>query len=140
MALSFLGGLLNGPIQETEYRRVFALLMQQRADAIIVNDTPENYTNERVIIELAAAARLPTVYPNRSFVELGGLMPYGADTVALLRHAADQIDQILKGAKPGDIPFYQATTFEMAINLKIARGLDLTIPPSLLARADEVIE
>src|SRR5438874_234767 len=104
MALSFLGGLLNGPIQETEYRRVFALLMQQRADAIIVNDTPENYTNERVIIELAAAARLPTVYPNRSFVELGGLMPYGADTVALLRHAADQIDQILKGAKPGDIP------------------------------------
>ena len=138
--IELLGALLNGPINEPEYRRVFAVMAQQRVDAVIVNDTPENYTYQRLITNLATNARLPAAYPNRSFVELGGLMAYGPDGIDLFRHAADQIDQILRGAKPGEIPFYQATNFELTINLKTAKSLGLTIPQSLLLRADEVIQ
>ena len=98
------------------------------------------YREINVINELAQQARLPTVYPDRSFVELGGLMSYGPDAVDLFRRAADRIDQILKGARPGEIPFYQPTKFELVINLKTAKTLGLTLPLSLLARADEVIE
>jgi putative ABC transport system substrate-binding protein len=140
IGIELIGAFLKGRIQEAEYRRVFAMMAQERPDALIVNDTPENYAYQGLITELANNVRLPTVYPNRSFVEIGGLMSYGPDTVHLFRHAAGQIDQILKGAKPGEIPFYQPTKFELAINLKTSRALGLTVPPTLLARADEVIE
>ena len=80
------------------------------------------------------------MYPERIFVETGGLMSYGADYRELYRHAAGQIDQIFKGAKPGEIPFFRSIKFELVINLKTAKALGLDIPPTLLARADEVIE
>jgi putative tryptophan/tyrosine transport system substrate-binding protein len=140
VGMELLGALLEPPIQEAEYRRVFAKMAQERADAVMVNDSPENYTYQGLIIELAKNAQLPTVYPDRRFVELGGLMAYGTDTVDLFRRAAGRIDQILKGAKPGEIPFYQATKFELVINLKTAKALGLTVPLSLLTRADELIE
>jgi putative ABC transport system substrate-binding protein len=140
IGIELVGALMGDPIEEAEYRRVFAVMVQGGADALIVNDPPENYTYQRLITELARNARLPTVYPNRSFVQLGGLMSYGTDPVDLFRRAVDQIDQIFKGAKPGEIPFYQATKFELAINLKTAKALGLTVPMSLLTRADELIE
>lgn len=93
-----------------------------------------------IIVELAGKARLPTMFPWREPVELGGLMVYATDFPDLSRHAAHQIDQSLKGTSPGEIPTCQATKFEFVTNLKTAKALGLTVPPGLLARVDKVIE
>jgi ABC-type uncharacterized transport system substrate-binding protein len=94
---------------------------------------------ERIVL-LAGKHRLPAVYPFRYFVASGGLMSYGTDTLDLYRQAATYVDRILKGAKAGDLPVQQPTKFELVLNLKAARALGLTVPPTLLSRADEVIE
>jgi putative ABC transport system substrate-binding protein len=138
--VDLLGALLDSPIGELEYRRVFAGIVHDRANALIVNDTPENYANQRLITDLATSTRLPAIYPNRSFAVAGGLMTYGPDAVDLFRRAAAQVDQILKGVKPGEIPFYQATRFELIINLRSTKALGITFPVTLLSSADEVIE
>jgi putative ABC transport system substrate-binding protein len=140
IAVELVPALLEGSIDESEYRRVFAVMAQARVDAVMVNDSAENYTNQRSIAKLAESARLPAIYPDRSFVTLGGLMAYGIEVEELYRHIAHQIDQILKGAKPAEIPFYQATQFKLTINLNTARALGLAIPQSLVLRADEVIQ
>jgi len=93
-----------------------------------------------LIVQLAAQYRLPAIYPLRAFVTAGGLMRYGIDYDDHYRQAASYVDRILKGAKPGDLPIQQPTKFSLIINLKAAKGLNLTVPPNLLARADEVIE
>jgi putative ABC transport system substrate-binding protein len=98
-------------------------------------------TNNRdLIIALAARHRLPAVYPMRSFPASGGLFSYGMDAADVFRRAASYVDRILKGAKPGDIPVQTPSKYELVINLKTAKALGLTVPPLLLARADEVIE
>jgi putative ABC transport system substrate-binding protein len=98
------------------------------------------FRERRRLVDLAAKNRLPTVFPYREFVDDGGLMAYGPDLADLSRRGATYVDKILKGAKPGDLPVEQPTKFELVINLKTAKALGLTIPPSLLARADQVIE
>jgi putative ABC transport system substrate-binding protein len=93
-----------------------------------------------LIVELAEKSRLPGMYPWPDYVEAGGLMAFGPDLVELWRRIADDVHQILNGAKPGDIPIYQPTKFDFVINLKATKALDLTLPPALLGLADEVIE
>jgi putative tryptophan/tyrosine transport system substrate-binding protein len=137
---TWVGPALAHPINEAEYRRVFGALIQDRADAIWVAEEVENITNRKLIAELAEESRLPAIYPLKVFVEAGGLMSYGSDQSAHGISAADIADQILKGAKPGEIPIFQPTRFELAINFKSAKALGLTVPPELLATADEVIE
>jgi putative ABC transport system substrate-binding protein len=105
-----------------------------------VNDENENVNYKSLIVELAATSRLPAIYPLRQFVEAGGLMAYGIDASDIGHRVADMADQILKGAKPADIPMFQPTKFELSINLKTAKTLGIELPPLLVARADNVIE
>jgi putative ABC transport system substrate-binding protein len=118
----------------------FAGMRRERAEALITLADPV-FTASRVrIVNLAAATRLPAIYYWKDFVDAGGLMSYGPSLQGLYRRAATYVDKILKGAKPGDLPIEQPTKFELVINLKTAKALGLTIPPSLLQRANEVIE
>ena len=111
-----------------------------RADALVVSPEPLMFTNRLRINILAAAARLPTMYGLREYVEAGGLMSYGPNLADQFRRAGDYVDKILRGTKPGDIPIEQPTKFDLVVNLTTAKALGLTVPPTLLTRADEVIE
>ena len=120
--------------------RAFDTAIKQRADAVqVVNDTLTQ-TNVRRIVDLSAKHRLPSIFTSREFVDAGGLMAYGPNFTDLYRRAATYVDKILKGAKPGDLPVEQPTKFELVINLKTAKALGLTIPQSVLQRADQLIE
>jgi len=114
--------------------------LKGRAEALFVHPDPLVNTNRIRINTLALAARLPTMHGVREYVEAGGLMSYGPNVVEQYRRAADYVDKILRGAKPGDIPVEQPTKFDLVINLTTAKALGLTIPESFLSRADEVIE
>ncbi len=120
--------------------RAFDTAVKQRADAVHVGLDFLAQSNLGRIVDLAAKHRLPTIYSTRDFVDAGGLMAYGVSRLEMYRHAATYVDKIFKGAKPGDLPVEQPTKFELLINLKTAKALGLTIPPSLLQRADQVIE
>ena len=111
-----------------------------RAQALYVVGDALMSTNRIRINTLALAARLPSMYPNRASVEAGGLVSYGANFPDLYRRAGDYVDKILRGAKPGDLPVEQPTKFELVINLTTAKALGLEPPPTLVARADRVIE
>ena len=139
-SVSVVGPPLERPVDEKEYQRVFAALAQADSDSLYVADEPENVTYRRLIVDMAAKGRLPTIYPWRQCVEAGGLMSYGIDLSDLGHRIADLVDQILKGAKPGEIPIFQPTQFELSINLKTAKTLGIELPPLLVARADKVIE
>jgi putative ABC transport system substrate-binding protein len=119
---------------------VFERLAAARVDALIVPPSIFFIDQRRTIVALAARARLPAIYFDRRFVEAGGFLFYGASLAAMYRHAAGHVDRILRGAKPGELPFEQPTTFELVINLKAAKALGLAVPEALLLRADEVIE
>jgi putative ABC transport system substrate-binding protein len=121
-----------------DFDPAFAAMIRQRADALIVLADVMLNDNRSRLVELAAANRLPTVYGQDAGG--GGLLSYSANTRDLFRRSAGYVDRILKGARPGDLPVEQANTFELVINLKAARALGLTVPPSLLHRADHVIE
>ena len=111
-----------------------------RADALYTCTDGLVFTNNVRINTLALATRLPTIHSQREYVAAGGLMSYGPDFLSLYRRAAELVDKILRGAKPGDIPVEQPTKFDFVINLTTAKALGLDVPPTLLARADEVIE
>jgi putative tryptophan/tyrosine transport system substrate-binding protein len=114
--------------------------VQKNANALITVEDPLTVDHRKQIADFAAQNRLPAIYGVREFVDAGGFVSYGAHVADLYRRAAIYVDKILKGAKPSDLPVEQPTKFELVINLKAAKALGLTVPPSLLARADEVIE
>ncbi len=123
----------------TEFDNTFAAISNERGGGVLVLSTPLFMGGARRLAELAMTYKLPTMFGPREHAEAGGLLSYGPDRADLYRRAATYVDKILKGAKPGDLPVQQATKFELVINLKTAKALGLTIPPSLLGRADEVI-
>ncbi len=123
-----------------DFDRAFADMTRARADAVTVESTNIFFMERKRLVDAAAKHRLPATYLVREFVDAGGLMSYAANAADLQRRAAAYVEKILKGAKPGDLPVEQPTKFELVINLKTANALGLTIPPSLLARADQVIE
>ena len=119
--------------------RAFSDMIRDRAEAFTVLGTPMFFTERRRLVGIAGRHRLPSMYSSRQFVDAGGLMAYGTNLDDLIRRTAGYVDKILKGAKPGDLPVEQPTKFELIINLKTAKALGITIPKSLLGRADEVI-
>ncbi len=135
-----LPAMLGAAFNEAEYQRAFASIGQHRVDAFMVSEEPEHVNYRATIVDLAAKARIAAIYPFREFVAGGGLMAYSIDQAEMYRRLASLIDKILKGANPGDIPFFQPTKFELSINLATAKALGLELPTMLLGRADEVIE
>jgi ABC-type uncharacterized transport system substrate-binding protein len=123
-----------------ELDRAFPAMIRERPEALFTFPSAMLFSERRRIVALAARHRLPSMFNAREFVELGGLIGYGASITDLARRAATYVDMILKGAKAGDLPVEQPTKFDLIINLKTAKALGLTIPPSLLGRADEVIQ
>ena len=123
-----------------DFERAFTEMTRARANALVVLTSATFPVARRSLVELAAMTRLPAIYPFREDVEAGGLMSYGPSVSDLFRRAATYVDKILKGTKPADLPVEQPTKFELVINLKTAKALGLTIPQTLLLRADQVIE
>jgi len=140
LGISLVGPPIESPIQDEEYRRVLGAMAQEHVDGVIIGDQSENVAYGQLIVDLVRTAKLPTVFPYREYFELGALMAYGPSFSDAWRRLAGYIDQILKGAYPGDLPIYLMSKFDLLINLKTAKALGITIPPSLLVRADEVIE
>ena len=128
---------MHGPAQ---IERAIAAFAQRSNGGIILTAAPKAGSNANLIIAAAARYKLPAVYIQRPFAVSGGLISYGPNFADQYRRAADYVDRILKGEKPADLPVQAPNKYELAINLKTAKALGLTVPPSLLARADEVIE
>ena len=123
-----------------EIERAFQKLSVERVHALIVFDDPAIWSHRRLVVAVAENMRLPVMYGYSEFVRDGGLISYGPHRLDLYRRTASYVDKILKGAKPADLPVERPTRFELVVNLKAANALGLTIPPTLLAGADEVIE
>ena len=136
-------GLQTEPLEARnlpEIESAFAGLRKKGVEALLVLSGGVNFVHRERIFELAATSRLPAIYPSLDYAKEGGLISYGGSIVASTRVAADYVDKILRGRAPADLPVEQPKTFELTINLKTAKALGLTIPPSLLLRADQVIE
>jgi len=123
-----------------DFEDVFGAIAGKRPDALMTTADPLIHSYRRRIVDFAVKHRLPSMYPGREFVDAGGLMFYGGSIPEMYRHAAVYVDKILKGAKPSHLPVEQPLKFDMVINLKAAKALGLTIPQSLLVRADEIIQ
>jgi putative tryptophan/tyrosine transport system substrate-binding protein len=123
-----------------DFTAAFAAIASARADAMIAFANPVNFFGRHRIAEFALAKRIASVSDERTFVDAGSLLSYGPSFTDLFRRAAGYVDRILKGAKPADLPVEQPTKFELIVNMKTAKALGLTIPKSVLLRADEVIE
>lgn len=122
-----------------QLQRAFAGMAEQKVDAVMI-DEGGSFLAQRAAVELAAKHRIPAIYPYRDFTEQGGLIAFAPDLGELAQRMANDVHQILGGAKAGDIPFYQPSKFQLIINMKAAKALGLNLPPTLITRADEVIE
>jgi putative tryptophan/tyrosine transport system substrate-binding protein len=127
-------------VNDAQLRRAFAEMAQQQFDAALVDEGGSFLAQRALIVELAGKHRIPMIYPYRDYVDLSGLMTYAPELGELAQRLASDVHQILNGAKPGEIPFYQPNKFQLIVNLKAAKALGLDLPPALIARADEVIE
>jgi putative ABC transport system substrate-binding protein len=125
---------------ENELETAFATVVQRRLGAVVVLPDPLLISQRKQLVEVAARDTIPVIYPSRAFADLGGLMSYGSSVLDLSQRAGIYVGKILNGAKPTDLPIEQSTKVELVINLKTAKSLGLTVPSSLLVRADEVIE
>ncbi|MGA8050378.1 MAG: ABC transporter substrate-binding protein [Burkholderiales bacterium] len=132
--------LLHAEHKPGDLEATFAAIIRERPDALFASISAETYAQRQQIVDFARKLRLPGVYPYLEMAAMGGLMAYGVDVVDLGRRAADYVDKILKGSKPGNLPIAQPTKFNLVLNLKTAKALGLTIPQTMLLRADEVIE
>lgn len=139
LGISLVYATLGSPTTEAEYRRVFAIQRDQ-VDGIIFSAEFEHFPHRLLLVQLVRQIRLPAIHEVSDYVEAGGLMSYGLDVKPAVRTMAMQVAEILKGANPGDMPYVQEVRFELVINLKTAKSLGLELPPSLLARADRLIE
>ena len=140
LGITIVSAALTPPFDKAGYERAFVMLEQDGVQSLLIQDGSINISNRRTIISLAERAKLPTLYPFREYVTEGGLIAYAVDLGEQGRRAASQVVEILKGADPDDIPFSQVSRFNLIVNLQTAKSLNLTIPPTLLARANEVIE
>lgn len=122
------------------FEEAFGTIAQDRADGLIVFTDPLTFQNQELIADFAIKSRISSLFGEKEFAEIGGLMSYGPSYRDMFRRGAYYVDRILKGAKPADLPVEQPTKFELVINLKTAKALGLTIPPSLLQQADQIIE
>ncbi len=122
-----------------EFEPAFSASSRAGAQALYVSDSPVLYIHRKTLVRLASKTGLPAIYRTKVFADAGGLMSYGPSWIDLARRSAGYVDKILKGAKPADLPIEQPTTFELVVNLKTAKALGITIPQSILLRADEVI-
>jgi putative ABC transport system substrate-binding protein len=127
-------------VNDTQLRHTYAEMADQHFDAIVVDESGSFLAHRALLVELAEKHRIPAVYPYRDYVELGGMMAYAPDLGELAQRLANDVHQILSGAKAGDLPYYQPNTFELIVNAKSVKALLQEVPPALLARADEVIE
>lgn len=125
---------------QTNYADAFAFIARERLNGLHVAASPSNYINRQLIVEFAANNKLPAIYGEREYVVAGGLVAYGADSADHYRKLAGYVDRILRGAKPADLPVERPTKLQLTINLRTAKALGLTVPQSILLRADEVIE
>ncbi|MGO4513714.1 ABC transporter substrate-binding protein [Bradyrhizobium sp. 2TAF36] len=132
--------LLEIGTSEAGYRAAVESMSRDGADAVMVLESPQVFQNSTLIAKLLGDAKLPAIFAFTEAVEAGGLMAYSFDLIELFKRVANNIDAILRGAKPGDIPIYQVTKFELSLNLKTAKQLGLSVPPTLVALADKVIE
>jgi putative tryptophan/tyrosine transport system substrate-binding protein len=128
---------VDGP---DEFDRALGAIVADRAGAALVATSPMFLGHRRQLAELALRHRLPLMFAFREYAEAGGLMAYGPSYVELFQRAAGYVDRILRGARPGELPIEQPTTFELVLNLRTAKALGLTIPPAIRARADELIQ
>lgn len=140
IGLSLVVSLLEFGASEADYRAAIEGLSHNGADAILVLDSPDVFRNSTLIARLVGESKLPSMFTFFEPVEAGGLMAYSFDLVEMYKRAANNIDAILRGTKPGDIPFYQASKFELSINLKAAKQLGISVPPALAASADNIID
>jgi putative ABC transport system substrate-binding protein len=135
-------GLEAIPIEIRQAAEIFSSIesLKNRADALYVATDPLVFNNRVKINAMARAQLLPTIYGSRDYADAGALMSYGPNWADLFRHAAEQVDKILRGTRPADIPVEQPTKFDLVINATTAKALGIDLPTSLIARADEVIE
>jgi putative tryptophan/tyrosine transport system substrate-binding protein len=128
------------PINEQAYRDTFQAIQRNQIDGLVIANIIEAYAHRFLLVKLVQQIGLPTMFVFREQAEAGGLMSYSMDLKNAIRVAWGQVVEILRGSKPSEMPYVQGTRFELVINLKTAKAIGLTIPPELLARADEVIE
>ena len=138
--ISIDAALVSTPVDQAAYEQVFEAMERDRVDGLIVNDAGDHAAHRQLIADLAARYRLPAIYPYREFVDAGGLLSYGTDLVDLFHRLAVMTNEVLRGAKPSDIPYHQMTKFDLVLNRATARSLGLDFPPALLATANDVIE